>query len=74
MQTVYENEKIKDYQIYYVNSKTENAEVIKNIEDISSSIYNNHKIKFEYWKYEITNKLEKTNSKHTNSFTICNCI
>lgn len=59
MQTVYENEKIKDYQIYSVNSKTENAEVIKNIEDISNSIYNNHKIKFEYWKYEITDKLEK---------------
>ena len=59
MQTVYENEKLKDYQIYSVNSKTENSEVIKNIEDISSSIYNNHKIKFEYWKYEITNKLEK---------------
>lgn len=59
MQTIYENEKIKDYQIYSVNSKTENAEVIKNIEDISNSIYNNHKITFEYWKYEITNKLEK---------------
>ena len=59
MQTVYENEKLKDYQIYSVNSKTENAEVIKNIEDISNSIYNNNKIKFEYWKYEITNKLEK---------------
>lgn len=59
MQTVYENEKLKDYQIYSVNSKTENSEVIKNIEDISNSIYNNHKLKFEYWKYEITNKLEK---------------
>ena len=59
MQTIYENEKLKDYQIYSVNSKTENAEVIKNIEDISNSIYNNNKIKFEYWKYEITNKLEK---------------
>ena len=59
MQTVYENDKLKDYQIYSVNSKTENAEVIKNIEDISNSIYNNNKIKFEYWKYEITNKLEK---------------
>ena len=59
MQTIYENEKLKDYQIYSVNSKTENAEVIKNIEDISNSIFNNHKIKFEYWKYEITNKLEK---------------
>ena len=59
MQTVYENEKLKDYQIYSVNNKTENAEVIKNIEDISSSIYHNNKIKFEYWKYEISNKLEK---------------
>ena len=59
MQTIYENEKLKDYQIYSVNSKTENAEVIKNIEDISNSIYHNNKIKFEYWKYEITNKLEK---------------
>lgn len=59
MQTVYENEKLKDYQIYSVNSKTENAEVIKNIEDISDSIYHNNKIKFEYWKYGITNKLEK---------------
>ena len=59
MQTIYENEKLKDYQIYSVNSKTENAEVIKNIEDISSSIYNNHKIKFEYWKYEIKDKLKK---------------
>lgn len=60
MQTVYENAKLKDYQIYSVNNKTENAEVIKNIEDISDSIYYNNKIKFEYWKYVITNKLEKT--------------
>ena len=59
MQTVYENEKLKDYQIYSANNKTENAEVIKNIEDISNSIYNNHKIKFEYWKYAITDKLTK---------------
>ena len=59
MQTIYENEKLKDYQIYSVNSKTENAEVIKNIEDISESIYQHKKVKFEYWKYVITNKLEK---------------
>ena len=59
MQTIYENEILKDYQIYSVNSKTENVEVIKNIEDISNSIYHNHKIKFEYWKYEIYQKLEK---------------
>lgn len=59
MQTIYENEKLKDYQVYSVNNKTENAEVLKNIEDISDSIYRNKKIKFEYWKYAITNKLEK---------------
>lgn len=58
-QNVYENEKLKDYQIYANDSKTENAEVIKNIEDITNSIYSGNKIKFEYWKYAITNKLEK---------------
>lgn len=59
IQTIYENEKIKDYHIYANDSKTENVEVIKNIEDISDSIYHHKKIKFEYWKYAITNKLEK---------------
>ena len=47
IQTIYENDKIKDYQIYANDSKTENVEVIKNIEDISDSIYNRKKIKFE---------------------------
>lgn len=60
IQTIYENEKIKDYQIYANDSKTENVEVIKNIEDITESIYKHKKIKFEYWKYAITNKVEKT--------------
>lgn len=59
IQTVYENEKIKDYHIYANDSKTENVEVIKNIEDISESIYKHKKIHFEYWKYAITEKLEK---------------
>ena len=59
IQTIYENEKIKDYHIYANDSKTENVEVIKNIEDISESIFKNKKIKFEYWKYAITSKLEK---------------
>ncbi|MBQ9266946.1 MAG: WYL domain-containing protein [Clostridia bacterium] len=59
IQTIYENEKIKDYQIYANDSKTENAEVIKNIEDILNSIYQHKKIQFEYWKYALTNKLEK---------------
>ena len=59
IQNIYENEKIKDYNIYANDSKTENAEVIKNIEDISNSIYQHKKIKFEYWKYAITDKLDK---------------
>ena len=59
IQTIYENEKIKDYQIYANDSKTENTEVIMSIEDITNSIFKNKKIKFEYWKYAITNKLEK---------------
>ena len=59
IQTIYENEKIRDYRIYANDSKTENVEVIKNIEDISESIFKHKKIKFEYWKYTITNKLEK---------------
>ena len=59
IQTVYENEKLKDYHIYANNSKTENVEVIKNIEDISESIFKHKKIKFEYWKYAITDILEK---------------
>ena len=53
IQTVYENEKIKDYQIYAKDSKTENQEVIKNIEDIQNSILHKNKISFEYWKYNI---------------------
>lgn len=32
MQNIYENAKLKDYKIYSVNNKTENMEVIKNIE------------------------------------------
>lgn len=59
MQNVYENQKLKNYQIYATDSKTENMEVIKNIEDISSAIENLNKIQFEYWKYTYSNKLEK---------------
>ncbi len=59
IQTVYENEKIREYRIYANDSKTENVEVIKNIEDIANSIYQHKKISFEYWKYAMTNKLEK---------------
>ena len=44
MQNVYENEKLKDYKIYTSNSKMENKEIVKNIEDISSAIYNKKRL------------------------------
>ena len=59
MQNVYENKKLVNYKIYANDSKTENMEVIKNIEDISDAIENLNKIEFEYWKYNISDKLEK---------------
>jgi len=60
LQTVYENEKIKNYKIFSSKGKTNNIEVIKNIEDISNSIINKNKIQFEYWKYCIVgNKIKK---------------
>ena len=51
IQTIYENEKLKNYRVFSPKGKTSNIEVIKNIEDISNSIMNENKIKFEYWKY-----------------------
>lgn len=59
LQNIYENEKLKDYQIYVPDNKTQNKEVIKNMEDISEAILNNNKISFEYWKYKLNDKLEK---------------
>lgn len=60
MQTVYENEKIKNYKVYSPKGMTANREVIKNIEDIANSIMNKNKIKFEYWKYCIVgDKIKK---------------
>jgi len=61
LQSIYENEKIKNYRIYSPKGKTSNVEVIKNIEDISNSIMNKNKIEFEYWKYSIYgDKIKKT--------------
>ncbi|MBR3249463.1 MAG: WYL domain-containing protein [Clostridia bacterium] len=60
MQTIYENEKIKNYKVYSPKGMTSNREVIKNIEDIANSIMNKNKIKFEYWKYCIVgDKIKK---------------
>lgn len=62
MQNVYENEKLKDYKIYTTNSKMENKEIVKNIEDISSAIYNKKKIRFNYYKYELNPTLKSVNT------------
>ena len=60
LQNIYENEKIKNYRVYSPKGRTNNVEVIKNIEDISNSIMNKNKIKFEYWKYCIVgDRVEK---------------
>lgn len=53
MQSIYENEKLKDYRIYSNNIKTNNMEIIKNIEDINNAIYNKKMISFDYYKYEL---------------------
>lgn len=59
MQNIYENDRLKNYQIFSNDSKTENMEVIKNIEDITVAIRNARKIQFEYWKYGMDKKIEK---------------
>ena len=60
LQNIYENNKIKNYKVYSPKGKTTNVEVIKNIEDISNSIVNKNKIKFNYWKYVIEgDRIEK---------------
>lgn len=58
LQNVYENQSLRNYKVFAKNSKTENMEVIKNIEDISEAIQNLNKIEFEYWKYKIDKKFE----------------
>lgn len=58
LQNVYENKDLENYKVFAKNSKTENMEVIKNIEDVSEAIHNNSKIEFEYWKYSIDKKFE----------------
>ena len=63
MQNIYENANLRNYKVFAKNSKTENMEVIKNIEDISEAIQNKSKIEFEYWKYSIDKKFEFTLNK-----------
>lgn len=58
LQNIYENQNLRNYRVFAKNGKTENMEVIKNIEDISEAIQKLNKIEFEYWKYKIDKKFE----------------
>ena len=72
MQNIYENKKLEDYQIYSNNIKTNNMEIIKNIEDINSAMYNKKMITFDYYKYELNPTLKniKIDSFKVSPYTI----
>ena len=63
LQNIYENRKLKDYEIYYKDIKTQNGEVIKNIEDITNAISEKKKITFEYWKYDFASDIHTLTRK-----------
>lgn len=72
MQNIYENKKLKDYQIYSNHIKTNNMEIIKNIEDINTAIFNKKKITFDYYKYKLNPTLKnvKVSSFKVSPYTI----
>lgn len=63
LQNVYENKKLKDYEVYYKDIKTQNPEVIKNIEDITDAISEKKKITLEYWKYSFSEDIHTLTRK-----------
>ncbi len=71
-QNIYENAKLKDYQIYSSNIKTDNMEIIKNIEDINNAIYHKKMLTFDYYKYSLNPTLEsvKVASYKVSPYTI----
>jgi predicted DNA-binding transcriptional regulator YafY len=62
MQNVYENERLKDYHVYSDSVKTQNREIVKNIEDITDAIYKKKKISFDYFKYELNPNINNVNT------------
>lgn len=58
MMNIYEKDKYKNYKISMKDTKTDNKDIIKNIEDINEAIYKKKKIIFDYYKYELNDKLE----------------
>ena len=53
MMNIYERDKYEDYKATIRNTKTDNYEIIKNIEDINEAIYHKNKITFYLYKYEL---------------------
>lgn len=53
--SIYEQEKYRNYKVSLKNTKTNNQEIIKNIEDINEAISKGKKISFDYYKYSIFN-------------------
>lgn len=58
MMNIFERDKYKNYKPSIKNTRTDNQEIIKNIEDINEAIFNKKKITFDYYRYELNSKLE----------------
>ncbi|MCH5167735.1 MAG: WYL domain-containing protein [Erysipelotrichales bacterium] len=58
MMDIYEKDKYKNYKASIKNTRTDNLEIIKNIEDVNEAIFNKKKITFDYYKYELNERLE----------------
>lgn len=58
MMDIYERDKYKNYKAIIKDTRTDNNEIIKNIEDINEAIFNKKKITFDYYKYELNDELE----------------
>lgn len=64
MMNIYEREKYKNFKASIKNTRTDNLEIIKNIEDINEAIFTKKKITFDYYKYDFNNnKLEERLAK-----------
>lgn len=63
MMDIYEKDKYKNYKVSIKNTRTDNKEIIKNIEDINEAIFNKKKITFDYYKYELNKTLEEILNK-----------
>ena len=59
MMNIYEKDKYKEYKACIKNTRTDNMEIIKNIEDINEAIYNKKKIMFDYYKYVLDDELKE---------------